>query len=258
MAQMNSGESHPRNDPWNATTPASPRTPGRGRYLPRGTVWVLLPILSLGLLAPFTFTYAAVRRRSPVTVIAAVVFVMLTVTMFASVDTEWVFDIALGLNLVGSICAAIALRPHVFRVTEVPVDQVPAARPGGPGPQPGEAEPTRMLSAPHQQRPGPPNGPAHARAAARALAHEEPSRAVELGIGRPDRQTGYDDGGLIDLNRAPAAGLAQLPGLASHHVEALLQSRASEGAFLSLEDAMIRAEIPPHLENQLAEYAIVY
>ncbi|GAA5169770.1 hypothetical protein [Amycolatopsis dongchuanensis] len=45
---------------------------------------------------------------------------------------------------------------------------------------------------------------------ARDLAARDPLLAKELGIGRPDLERGYDDGGLVDLNSAPAEVLARI------------------------------------------------
>ncbi len=46
------------------------------------------------------------------------------------------------------------------------------------------------------------------RAQARALLASDPALAAELLIGRPDLGRQYDDGGLVDVNNAPAAVLA--------------------------------------------------
>jgi len=53
--------------------------------------------------------------------------------------------------------------------------------------------------------------PARARRAdARRLAAVDPPLARELGIGRPNLRRGLDDGGLVELNTAPAAVIAHL------------------------------------------------
>jgi hypothetical protein len=49
-------------------------------------------------------------------------------------------------------------------------------------------------------------------AEARRIAREEPRLAVELGIGRPDRDDAYD-AGLVDVNHASARALEELPGV---------------------------------------------
>lgn len=260
MAYRGNGEPPPRHNPGDTATPAPSVVSWWRRYVPRGVVWLLLPILSLGILAPFTFTYAAVKRRSPITAIAAVGFVVLGIALWTVPQDGRMFDLVIAVNLIGSACAAIVLRPHVFRVTEVATGTGrPDARWQSPASDwPSPATTKAMTQPPYQSSPQLAQGRAQARAAARSVAGQTPARAVELGIGRPDRQTNYDDGGLVDLNRAPPAALAQLPGLQPHQVDALLHSRAAEGAFLSLDDAMIRAELPPHVESQVAEYAIIY
>jgi hypothetical protein len=49
---------------------------------------------------------------------------------------------------------------------------------------------------------------------ARKLCQDSPVLAQELTIGRPDPPRDYDDGGLVDVNRVPAAVLASRLGLA--------------------------------------------
>jgi hypothetical protein len=48
---------------------------------------------------------------------------------------------------------------------------------------------------------------------ARRLAESDPALARELGIGRPDLRRGYNDGGLIHLNTAPAEVFAYVCGM---------------------------------------------
>jgi DNA uptake protein ComE-like DNA-binding protein len=91
---------------------------------------------------------------------------------------------------------------------------------------------------------------------ARTLATEDPALAHELRIGRPDLPRGYDDGGLIDVNHAPPATLALLPGLDDALIERIVAHREEHGAFFSAEELSVDVDLPPALLPQLAEYAI--
>ncbi|QVQ53924.1 helix-hairpin-helix domain-containing protein [Spiractinospora alimapuensis] len=253
-----------------------------------GIVWVALAPLSLGLLAAFTFSFAAAKRRSVATVIAAVVFSAALVGLLLTVDIEEtiVFDALFIGNLVVSTSAALILRPHVFPLPAAPPPPAAPAPPTVPAPPSAVSTPATPhawtghvpVAARHAPNPTPSwpradhvapaatNAPSREateqrrtrREEARALAHQDPTTAIELGIGRPDRATSYDDGGLVDLNRAPQEALAQLPGVGAHGARAIVLTRTELGPFVSVADAMIRADIPPGLEAEVAEYAVVF
>jgi DNA uptake protein ComE-like DNA-binding protein len=70
---------------------------------------------------------------------------------------------------------------------------------------------------------------------ARALAREQPELALHVGVGRPDIP-GAADAGLIDLNNAPAAVLATLPGVDDSLAERIVEIRETSGGFSSVED----------------------
>ncbi|TQS27804.1 helix-hairpin-helix domain-containing protein [Microbispora sp. KK1-11] len=91
---------------------------------------------------------------------------------------------------------------------------------------------------------------------ARELAEHDPVMARELRIGRPDLPRQYDDGGLIDVNHAPASVIANLPGLTSALAEQIVRVRDQVGGFVSAEDVSAAASLPPHLTSDLAEYGI--
>jgi hypothetical protein len=96
------------------------------------------------------------------------------------------------------------------------------------------------------------------RAEARAIVTKDPLMARELGIGRPDQQRAYDDGGLVDLNSAPAAAIATTCGILVSTAELLVQAReARGGAFSDVTEALIAAEIPVQLWDPIRDRAIL-
>jgi DNA uptake protein ComE-like DNA-binding protein len=97
------------------------------------------------------------------------------------------------------------------------------------------------------------------RAEARQLAAADPMMAKQLGIGRRDIQgRQYDDGGLIDINRVAAEIFTQFSGINPEKAAQIVTARTSlGGVFSSVEELMATAELPPHLYQEISEYAIV-
>jgi hypothetical protein len=67
------------------------------------------------------------------------------------------------------------------------------------------------------------------------LARENPRLALEAGVGRPDLPGAYD-GGLIDLNHAPAGVIACLPTFDAELADRVVAARERVDGFSSLED----------------------
>ena len=92
----------------------------------------------------------------------------------------------------------------------------------------------------------------------RQLLAEDPGMRQELGIGRPDLGRGYDDGGLIDLNTAPADLIARVCGIEPKHAEAIVADRdARGGTFFNLDELFVEVSLPPYVADQLRERAII-
>lgn len=80
---------------------------------------------------------------------------------------------------------------------------------------------------------------------ARKLIAEDPHLAVEAGIGRPDLAGEHDDGGLVDVNRAPAASLASLPGIGESLAQRIVATRHEVGGYDSLDDLIGTLNLNP-------------
>lgn len=78
---------------------------------------------------------------------------------------------------------------------------------------------------------------------ARALAVSDPARARELGVGRPDIRDGFD-GGLVDLNNAPAGVIARLPGFDEKLAERVVATRGRGAGYTSLDDLDLVLDLP--------------
>ncbi|WP_433433227.1 hypothetical protein [Nonomuraea sp. CA-141351] len=91
---------------------------------------------------------------------------------------------------------------------------------------------------------------------ARELAKRDPGLACELRIGRPDLARQYDDGGLVDMNHAPAQVIATVPGMRPELVERILQVREAVGVSSSPAELSVTANLSVDLNDELAEYTV--
>jgi hypothetical protein len=210
----------------------------KGAHMARGVrtaasfVWAAVPLVSLGLATPLVFLYPAIRRRTAADWIAPAVYIALAVVFVATLDApggsaaETLGGIAFVLSWLGGTAHALIVRPRVF----------------APGTDSADAIATAI------QRKG-------LREAARQAA-QDPAIASELRIGRPDLRRRFDDGGLIDLNHAPPAVLASIPGMTPELVERIVTARAQRGDFASIEELSARVPLPPGLTGPLGEYAV--
>jgi len=119
---------------------------------------------------------------------------------------------------------------------------------GRPGARPASADPAVARALAARQR----------RTEARQLWAKDPALARELGIGRPDLGRGYDDGGLVDLNTAGAPLIATVAGIEQEHAEGIVAARTTRGGtYFNLAEAFVDVSLPPHVQEQLREHAVV-
>lgn len=215
--------------------PPPPVTPGES-----GVLWAFVPFLTFGFGTPFSFLHAAVRNRSWRLGVTGVAYGGAT----ASVTTAAGLAVAAGepglfaLFMLFSTILWIAGSVHAFVVR--------------PSVYPRRSQSDRL----NQHAIGIAKHRRALREQARALAADDPALAAELRIGRPDIPRRYDDGGLIDVNHAPAPTLALLPGMTAELVERIVQARERQGGFVSVEELAVDADLPPDLTPRIAEYVI--
>jgi DNA uptake protein ComE-like DNA-binding protein len=95
------------------------------------------------------------------------------------------------------------------------------------------------------------------RAEARRIVERDPLLAVELKIGRPDLGQAFNDGGLVDLNGAPAPVIAHVCGIDLSLAERIVEGRSSVGAFHAVDDVFSIADLPVHMWNRIRDRAVV-
>ncbi|GAA4780859.1 hypothetical protein GCM10023200_12650 [Actinomycetospora chlora] len=220
----------------------------RGNWFTRGGWWFFVHLLSLGLFWPVPMTAAAVRSRRPGHVVAAVVSYLIVIGTVLAIagaphtpDGELVDGGsplgALGITtcFLGGLVTLVVVRSQVF-----------AARRGAgwdrPPPDPAIAA---VLAARDR------------RTEARRLAAQDPLLARELRIGRPDLRRTYDDGGLVDLNSAPAPVIAHVCGIPRELAERIVTSRGLAGRFTAVDDVFAWADLPYDLWEVVRDRGVV-
>ncbi|MEJ2866931.1 helix-hairpin-helix domain-containing protein [Actinomycetospora sp. OC33-EN08] len=228
---------------------STPDAPTRGNWFTRGGWWFLVHLLSFGVLAviPFGAAAAVSRRRAHLWLAGAVA--VLTVTMFtlvtlAPVDAagrrtgplDAIATVLLTGLFFGGLVALVVVRGQVY-------GRHAPARPAPPsGPDPAV---TRALAA--RQR----------RQEARRIVAEDPLLARELRIGRPDQPRDYDDGGLVDLNSAPAPALASVCDLSPEQAGRIVQARQAAGRFAGVEDVFTWVDLPVEVWDRVRDRGVV-
>lgn len=80
---------------------------------------------------------------------------------------------------------------------------------------------------------------------ARRPVQDDPLLARELYIGRPDMTRTYDDGGLVDLNNAPANVIADVCGVPADVAATIVDARDQRGApFANVDELFVTADLP--------------
>jgi len=219
---------------------SSDRLPATGRPVTRrmdtrtqviSLLWAVLPLATFGLATPVTFLWAAKMRRSRHFLVAAVVYAVMVVLGFALPNAGIATAISTVTWLVGT--------PHALLYRSSVFGRRPPVR---------QTAIEAAIDAARQRR--------ELRRQALRLADHDPGLARELGIGRPDKQRDFDDGGLVDVNSVPAEVLARLPGMTAAMAGRIVEVREISGPYGSVEELSVLAEIAPDLADRLAEYLL--
>jgi hypothetical protein len=94
------------------------------------------------------------------------------------------------------------------------------------------------------------------RAVARELARTDPMLADDLHIGRPDLGHEFDDGGLIDINSAPADLMVSTFHLKPSDGQSIVQVRERRGGFASVEEMLVLVELPVSAWNRIKDRGV--
>jgi competence ComEA-like helix-hairpin-helix protein len=95
------------------------------------------------------------------------------------------------------------------------------------------------------------------RAEARSLAATDPLLAQDLHIGRPELGRGYDDGGLVDINNAPARTIATVCGIKPAAADGIVDLREKRGPFANVDEMLVLVDLPTSAWDRIRDRAIV-
>lgn len=234
--------------PQNPTEPAAPvgRSTMNGRS---GGIWYfLITVLTGGFLAAVPFWHAWTRLRRPamrkIAVVYTAVDVFLVVLMALTPSPQP--DGSSGNSAISTIGAFTVLA--VVIVACIQLRGIRREVYATPRAVPALADPAVARALAGRQR----------RDDARKMWVSDPSLARELGVGRPDQRRGFDDGGLVDLNSAPAAVIAQVCGIDPQQAETIVAARqARGGTYFNLGELFVDVSLPPHVQQLLTDRALI-
>ena len=210
---------------------------GKGLEGLRRSWWVLLTLVPLGLLGWGALVYAGVRARRPWWTGAGLVYLAGLALAFTLVTVEddgadtWYGDVGGALLLfvwAVPFVHALAIRSSYLECMDV-IE----------GADLDEAEDALRV-----------------REEARRIVREDPHRARELGIGRPDVDGAFD-GGLVDLNHASAGAISSLAGIGDDLARRIVAVREDIDGFSSLEDLGLVLSLPAATIDRVRGRAVV-
>ncbi|WP_133260138.1 helix-hairpin-helix domain-containing protein [Streptacidiphilus pinicola] len=227
-----------------AAPPAPRRRPGRWYFV--------VPVLTFGLFTWVPFLHAAVkthRRRHRLLAliygaVAAIVIMLANVTP-KDVHGNPAGTLGTAMNAVFGLLALASVVVGCVQLAQVR-SEVYGLMPTVP-PPPLASDPVVAQQLAARAR----------RNEARALAARDSALARELRIGRPDLPRQYDDGGLVDLNNAPAQVIAAVCGLAPSDAGRIAQAREQLGVFSSLDEVLVYAQAQGAMADVIRERGVL-
>lgn len=224
-----------------STTPPGSKTTGRW--------YVVVTVCSFGLLAWLPFVHAGRHLGRPAVTrlawryaaAAAVIGILLAVT-----PKDEHGEITSG---AGNTIAVIGTLLAIATVALGCVRHAPLRREvygGAPPPARDQVDPAITHALEARKR----------RATARDIAERDPLLARDLKIGRPDLSGTFDDGGLVDLNSAPATAIAEVCGLDEATSEEITAARPPNG-YLTVDDVFSYADLPVTTWDVIRDRAVV-
>lgn len=205
--------------------------------------FALVPWITLGLLTPVAFAFAAVLRRSWWLGLAAAAYLIPVAGMFTLPDTRpqygWSIFTAL---VVGGVHAAL-VAPSVARTVRDGQRSDPLAQLVEAARDDLATDPVLTAIVERRER----------RRLAREIVERDPTLADDLFIGQPGNDDRFDDGGLIDVNRVDVAVLATLPGFDPDMAARVVAARQRLDGLRSTAALVVHADIPPEVADHIAD-----
>jgi hypothetical protein len=226
--------------------PPAPRRRSGGRW------YFVVPVLSFGLLTWVPFLHATIRthrraHRRMTLIYGAAAMVLFTLASASPDNAQGQAVGTLG-NVLTALFGVLGLASMVVGCVQLSQvrNEVYGLTPAVP-PPPLAADPVVAQQLAARAR----------RNEARALAARDTVLARELRIGRPDLPRQYEDGGLIDVNSAPAHVIAAVCSLSPTDADRIVQVREELGAFTSLDELLVYAQIQGAAADLVSEHAVL-
>jgi hypothetical protein len=214
-----------------------------------GRWYVVVIVCSFGLLAWIPFVHAGRHLGRPVVTklasgyaaVAVVIGVLLAVT-----PRDAQGEVASGtgdtISMIGGLLAIATIALACVQQSSLRREVYG----GAPPPAQEQVDPALVVALEARER----------RAAARRLVERDPLLARDLKIGRPDLSHTFDDGGLVDLNSAPAKVIADVCDLDEVIGEDITAARPP-GGFMAVDDVFSFADIPVATWDVIRDRAVV-
>ncbi len=202
--------------------PVSPEDTARTQRIILAAVGGAVPLLSCGFASFATMGFFAAYRRSWWVAGSAVAYLALTIFAWTTMSTGESEELTLRDNLammsilvtwVGGLAQGLFL--GLDKPTRTP-------------------SPTVVKAIELRVR----------RDQARHLLARHPDIAKRLHIGRPDLAPAFDDGGLVDVNSAPAEVLAGVPGISAEQARRIVAYRTEHGPLLTVDHLTFHQLLP--------------
>lgn len=210
------------------------------RWFTHGGWYFVVVALSFGILSPIPFTHAATRLRTPLSVLWAVLYAVAVGTILAIPTEDAAGNDLDPSNTVGGLVVGLTVvaLAHLVWVRR---------RVWG-APEPAHPDPAVAAALGARAR----------REQARRIVATDPPLARELRIGRPDLARSFDDGGLVDLNEAPAAAIAHACGIGADVAAAIVAAREAHGVpLVAVDDVFSFTDIPVALWDRIRDRAVI-
>jgi len=188
--------------------------------------WILLTLGPIGLTGWGALVYAGVRAKRPHWVVFGLVYLAAVVVAFALISAT--ADDSKASAIGGALLLGAWAVPFVHALA---IRRAYLERTTDPALVAAEARLAR-------------------RDRALELAHEDPRRARELGVGRPDLSESFH-GGVVDVNNAPEKAIARLPGVGKRLARRIVDVREEIDGFSSLDDMGSVMNLPAALVDRL-------
>jgi len=212
-----------------------------------GGWYFAVALLSFGFLAAVPFWHAWSRLRRPVLRTYALIYTavdaLLVLLLAVTPDSSSPAAESSNLSAVGGFTALATMVVSGLHLRSVRREVFAT-----PHPEPVASDPAVARALAARQR----------RAEARKLWDSDRALARELGIGRPDLGRGFDDGGLIDLNGAPADVIARVCGIEMQQAERVVEARTVRaGTYYNVGELFVDVPLPAPVQDLITERALV-